>query len=1128
MRRFVRFSLFAVLAVFATSDLSTANAAPAAFTLVNPIAGAETGATTITFRWSTSTDTATVTYRLIVDTDLAGSFVLDTSIAETSTTYTFSKADTYMWRVIASDTPGDSRTVGDSTFLIDTTLPVAAVQLTLADGAETKGVSITLTWTAAYDTHSGLQKHQVQIDTAGTFSLKAVDSSAGLQSSTTVVLAPNETYFWRIIAFDDAGNTSATTADSFIVDTRLPAVATLRNPADFAETREVSITFYWDSAADTGSGLQKHQFQIDTSGNFTTKIVDSSAGLQSSTTIVLRANDTYYWRVVAFDDAGNTSAASADSFKIDTQLPIAASLLLPASGIETNVSSLRFTWVSAYDTISGLNRHSIQTGTSTAFSPLLIDSSTSTNTSATLSLAGTETYYWRILAVDDAGNTSVSDSARFTIDTSAPSAVTLGAPQNISETNSIPVLFTWSAATDTTSTIRYRLQLANDTGFDTIVIDSTGISGTSALVSVKGDSWYAWRVAAYDSVGNAGTSSFLIVGVDTHRPNAPALVSPIGGATQTSGNILLKWGAAADTVLGNSKLVSDTGDIRYFFQVSADSSFTTVTKSETTADTFNYLLLTVKDSGTFYWRVAGVDSAGNYSAYDTSGTFVRAVVTDTNPPLPPFDFTGVALETGAAKLTWGPSASSDMTGGGYRLYWDAAAGTYPTQFLAFESHTTAASYSLVKGALTKDSTYRFRLQSMDASGNEDAGNNIVQVTAIDTKPGYVRTLLTEPFLGAKVLRGNAIPVFAEISGDSKQKSAVGSLRFQYRSGSSWSDMAVVSGQTNPALYAGAATAQRTWNASAVALGSVDLRVIPVITGGFEPDTLATIVSIELVDSATFATYVTTASTTNDTVFVSRAVNRNQSDTVLVVTPSGAEYAVFVDTGAAPSALDTGQVKLNVTVRPTSLPPVDTSTIPAIRTVASSFVELAFSDSSQPGKAVYLEMPLPTLSADSNYTIGTKSFHASSLEAWGYSAETGSWQQLPTPSIDLADKVARIQVDHFSFFTLAAPVGATSNLASFVVYPVPFKPNDGDATTGVEFQAGVANTGITFENLPQFARIQIYTTLGEYVDEGTTDATGGLQWDVRNTRGEQVASGVYIYMITTLSGERAMGKLMVIR
>lgn len=108
---------------------------------------------------------------------------------------------------------------------------------------------------------------------------------------------------------------------------------------------------------------------------------------------------------------------------------------------------------------------------------------------------------------------------------------------------------------------------------------------------------------------------------------------------------------------------------------------------------------------------------------------------------------------------------------------------------------------------------------------------------------------------------------------------------------------------------------------------------------------------------------------------------------------------------------------------------------------------------------------------------------------------------------------------FSLAAGAAPAvviidSAGATLGAARCYPVPFKPSLG-------------HTDITFTGLTRQARIRIYTVSGELVR--TLDKNDGgetLAWDVRNARGQRVASGVYVYTVKSGS-QTATGKLMVI-
>ena len=109
---------------------------------------------------------------------------------------------------------------------------------------------------------------------------------------------------------------------------------------------------------------------------------------------------------------------------------------------------------------------------------------------------------------------------------------------------------------------------------------------------------------------------------------------------------------------------------------------------------------------------------------------------------------------------------------------------------------------------------------------------------------------------------------------------------------------------------------------------------------------------------------------------------------------------------------------------------------------------------------------------------------------------------------------------FALETGAAPAivfydSASPNLSSAHCYPVPFRPAAG-------------HTKITFTGLTQSASIRVFTLSGRLVRSLEKAGAGDtLDWDVRNSAGENLASGVYIFVVKSPS-QTASGKLMVIR
>ena len=87
----------------------------------------------------------------------------------------------------------------------------------------------------------------------------------------------------------------------------------------------------------------------------------------------------------------------------------------------------------------------------------------------------------------------------------------------------------------------------------------------------------------------------------------------------------------------------------------------------------------------------------------------------------------------------------------------------------------------------------------------------------------------------------------------------------------------------------------------------------------------------------------------------------------------------------------------------------------------------------------------------------------------------------------------------------------ASLDSLRVAPIPFKPHRNPEHDAIHFQG-----------LPSGARVQVYDLAGTLVWTANEDGDGHVGWNA------EVASGIYIYLVTTTNGESKKGKLSVIR
>ncbi|SVB21638.1 uncharacterized protein METZ01_LOCUS174492, partial [marine metagenome] len=102
--------------------------------------------------------------------------------------------------------------------------------------------------------------------------------------------------------------------------------------------------------------------------------------------------------------------------------------------------------------------------------------------------------------------------------------------------------------------------------------------------------------------------------------------------------------------------------------------------------------------------------------------------------------------------------------------------------------------------------------------------------------------------------------------------------------------------------------------------------------------------------------------------------------------------------------------------------------------------------------------------------------------------------------------------------------SSDDLDDIIVVPNPYIVNSN------YFNESPGNSLMRFTHLPKKCTISIYTISGELVTTifHDDDFDGSEWWDVRNGRGQEVAPGLYIYVVETPSGEKKIDKFAVVR
>ena len=283
------------------------------------------------------------------------------------------------------------------------------------------GTMVTLKWNRASDTQSESKAltYNLRVGTAASKSdmvgPMAVDTSSASNhgyrripalgntnhdTTWSLTLPKDGTYYWSVQAIDNAFAGSP-----FATEVSFTADFAPSQPSDLAILLEnKQVTLIWN--ANSESDFKKYYIYGGTSSSPTTKVDSTSSGANDTTKTItgLTNGTTYYYRITAVDTSGNESAYSSQV----SGAPGDYAAPSTPSGFKAIAGNQQVTLTWSPNSESDLKLYRIYGGTSS--NPTTkIDSATGgvNDTSTTITgLTNSTTYYYRITAVDTAGNAS--------------------------------------------------------------------------------------------------------------------------------------------------------------------------------------------------------------------------------------------------------------------------------------------------------------------------------------------------------------------------------------------------------------------------------------------------------------------------------------------------------------------------------------------------------------------------------------------------------------------------------------------------------------------------------------------------------------------------------------------------
>lgn len=259
-------------------------------------------------------------------------------------------------------------------------------------------------------------------------------NSASEAFTCTATTLSDGSHTMNVRATDSNGNTTANgsvSTDTFTIDTNNPSVSLTPISPDPGTDTTPTIS---GTASDATNVLTSIEFQVDSIvGSWTACTADDSTideiseTFTCTTSALSDGSHTIYVR--ATDNVNNTSVNASDIFVIDTTAPTTPGT--PSTTTPTSDTTPTWNWTASTDATSGLANtpYTVQWSQTADFSSGVSSSTSTTNSFTHSTPLADGTWYFRVKAVDLAGNeSSYSSNGSVVIDTSTPTPTPTPSP----------------------------------------------------------------------------------------------------------------------------------------------------------------------------------------------------------------------------------------------------------------------------------------------------------------------------------------------------------------------------------------------------------------------------------------------------------------------------------------------------------------------------------------------------------------------------------------------------------------------------------------------------------------------------------------------------------------------------
>jgi subtilase family serine protease len=329
----------------------------------------------------------------------------------------------YYWRAQADDWLDVGPWMQPAKFFVNTAndKPTIPVILSPVNNAVIPGLNVDIVLQNSTDPDSPIISYNFEVDTVPTFDSPGIIRSgiipAGPGTTTwkAIGLLDNTPYYLRAMAGDNsAGSGWTEPAITFFVNTAndAPTTPVIANPSNGAGVSTFTPTLTVHDATDLDRDALTYEFEVYSDAGLTNRVSSAAGVVETPSTtswtvpVVLSENQTYWWRVRAFDGSLNSGWTPAATFTVNTanDAPGAPAIITPLDGgsVDTATPTLKVQNALDPDSDHLTYEFEVYSGTTLVWSTTGITEGAGGNTSVTIptALSNNTVYQWQSRAYD--------------------------------------------------------------------------------------------------------------------------------------------------------------------------------------------------------------------------------------------------------------------------------------------------------------------------------------------------------------------------------------------------------------------------------------------------------------------------------------------------------------------------------------------------------------------------------------------------------------------------------------------------------------------------------------------------------------------------------------------------------